>query len=173
MSLRQFVLVLDEVSDQRLAALFGRCDDVTVSVVDGRIEAAFDRDAPSLVDAIVSGVRDLDIVGLNAVEAAPDDDMVTLTTVAERMARDPAAVERWVTGDVGPGGFPAPVAWALPEGLQPCFWWSQVEPWLAMNIGHLPPDAVPAYQAVNLALRLRELAPRVDRIAAVRSLIPS
>jgi hypothetical protein len=172
MTLRQFVLVLDEVGDQRLAALFGRCDDVTVSVVDGRIEAAFDRDAPSLVDAIVSGVRDLDIVGLNAVEAEPDDDLVTISTVAERLVRNPAAVERWMSGEVGPGGFPAPVDWATPVDVQPCYSWSQVAPWLARNIGYLEPDVMPSYMAVNLALRLRALAPHVERIAAVRSLIP-
>lgn len=172
MMLRQFVLVLDEVSDQRLAALFGRCDDVTVSVVDGRIEAAFDRDAPSLVDAIVSGVRDLDIVGLNAVEAAPDDDVVTISIMAERVVRSPATVERWLAGDIGPGGFPAPLDWSVQAGLQPCYAWSQVAPWMARNVGYAEPDTLPAYQAVNLALRLRELAPRVDRIAAVRSLIP-
>jgi hypothetical protein len=63
-------------------------------------------------------------------------------------------------------------AYSVPGGLQQCYSWGQVTPWLARNIGFAEPEEVPAYQAVNLALRLRALAPRVDRIAAVRSLIP-
>jgi hypothetical protein len=172
MALRQFVLVVDEVSDVRLRALFGRCDDVTVSVVDGRIEAAFDRDAPSLLDGVVSGVRDLDAAGLVAVRAGPDEDPVTVATIAERMGRNPAAVLRWATGDVGPGGFPPPVDRTVLAGVEPCYPWRAVAPWLARHLGYAEPAVAPAFEAVNHALRLRELAPLVERIAAVRSLIP-
>ena len=170
MALRQFVMVLAEAPTvQQVGMLFTRVDDLTVGVDDtGRAEVAFDRDGPTMVDAIVSAVRDLDVVGLVATEVCPDDDLVTAATVAERLDRPVDAVRRWATGVTGPGGFPPPVDWAYEN---PCYRWSEVIPWLRRHVNVEPPNVGPTLTAVNLALQLRALAPQVERIGAIRSLI--
>ena len=55
--------------------LFDRADDLSVEVVpaEGLAWVAFDRVAPTLVDAVVSGVRDLDAAGVG-IDRAVDDD---------------------------------------------------------------------------------------------------
>jgi hypothetical protein len=49
--------------------------------------------------------------------------------------------------------------------------WSQVAPWLRERMGIDVPDPEPLIAAVNLALQLRAMAPRVSRMDAVRTLI--
>lgn len=172
MALRQFVfVVLDEPTDGQVTELFVRADDLTIEfhASVGRASVAFDRDAPTAVDAIVSAVRDLDGAGLTIAEVTEDDDLVTVATIAERTGRSPEAIGLMVSGATGPGGFPAPVDRAATER---CFRWREVAPWLSTHQGYEVPNADPAIEAVNLGLRLRALAPRVERIGVLRSLLP-
>jgi len=99
-------------TNAQVAILFGRCADVVVEhdARAVRTRAWFHRLAPSVADAVVSGVRDLDEAGLVAVWVFAD---------VERCTAAEAAV----------------------------------------------------FEAVNLALRLRGLTPRVHRMAAIRSLL--
>jgi hypothetical protein len=171
MALQQFVLLVDRSPGvDQLAELLARCGDLTVERgrAGGGAEIAFDRDAPTLVDAIVSGVRDLEAVGLAAGRVRDDDDLVTLAVVAARIGRSREAVRLWSLGRTGPGGFPSPVD----TGPGAAFYrWSQVAPWLRERMGFAVPDPEPVLAAVNLALQLRAIAPRVSRMDAVRSLL--
>ena len=172
MVLRQFAFMVEgEPSDVQVNALFVRCDDLTVEfdAPAGRASVWFDRDAPTAIDGIVSAVRDLDAVGLEIAATVADDDLVTVATIAERIGRSHEAVRLMTTGATGAGGFPAPVDWATGER---CFRWREVASWLSTHQGYEMPDVAPIIEAVNLGLRLRVLAPRVDRIAALRSLLP-
>jgi hypothetical protein len=173
MRLRQFMFVVDrEPTEEQVEYLFDRSDDATVELepASGEAWVAFDREAPTLVDAIVSGVRDLDSVGIIPRQVRDDDDVVTLGLIAQRIGRPEDAVRRWAMGLTGPGGFPAPV---VEHPRRPCYLWSEVVPWLSRHYGHEPQDASMALKAVNLALELRAMGPDVERMAAIRGLLAS
>lgn len=108
-------------SDVELGWLFARCADLSVEASPRRqrTRVSVDRVALSLVDAVVSAVRDLEMVGLPpAVVVVDDDDLVT----DDVRVTDEAGMD-------------------------------------------------PTLTAINLALRLRALAPRVERLRTIRSLI--
>jgi hypothetical protein len=169
--LRQFVLVAAEVpGEEAIETLLSRCDDASVECWPAAEEAwvAFDREAPTLVDAIVSGVRDLDHAGIPAERVREDDDVVTIGVIAQRVGRSEEAVWRWAAGETGPGGFPAPI---VEHPRRPCYLWSEVVPWLRVHYEYEAPDATAALRAVNLVLELRAMAPDVERLSALRSLL--
>jgi hypothetical protein len=171
--LTQFVLVvLDPPTEGQVERLLDRGDDTCVewNAVDGEAWVAFDREAPTLMDAIVSGVRDLHHVGLEPIGVREDDDIVSLGVIAQRIGRPESAVRRWAEGDSGPGGFPVPL---FDHPRRPCYRWSEVLPWLSVHFGHKGDGAAATLRAVNLALELRSLAPEVERMAALRTLLTS
>jgi hypothetical protein len=169
--LQQFVLLVDQLpSERQLDELCERHPDIAVTFheTEGYAEVAFDRDAPTLIDAIVSGVRDLDRFGLAAKGVRDDDDFVTLADIADRVGKSREAVRLWSLGRTGPGGFPLPVNANISTAY---YRWSQVAPWLRTRMGLDLPDPEPVFAAINLALQLRAMAPRVSRMDAVRALI--
>jgi hypothetical protein len=166
----QFSLVVDQdVDESAQEALTERCRDATIAGTPDRPNAviSFDRDAPTLTDAIVSAVRDLDAIGLQAVSVR-DDDLVTVAMIAERVGRSREAVRLWAVGRTGAGSFPVPVDVRLGMAY---YRWSQVTPWLRERMGVAVADPEPVLAAVNLALQLRALAPRVSHMEAIRALI--
>jgi hypothetical protein len=170
-TLQQFGMVVDHPVDKvTLRALIERCGDVTVSLSAGQPGGviSFDRPAPTLIDAILTAVRDLDAVGVSATRVCDDDDLVTLAIIAKRVGRSREAVRLWSIGRTGPGGFPAPIDTAISVSY---YRWSQVAPWLRDRMGMPVPDPEPVLAAVNLALQLRAMAPRVSRMDVVRALI--
>jgi hypothetical protein len=167
---QQFSLVVDQpVDESAQEALMRRCRDVTIARAPDRRGAviSFDRDAPTLIDAIVSAVRDLDAIGVQAA-GVRDDDLVTLAMIADRVGRSREAVRLWAVGRTGAGAFPAPADVRLGVAH---YRWSQVAPWLRERMGVAVADPEPVLTAVNLALQLRALAPRVSRMDAIRALI--
>jgi hypothetical protein len=170
-TLHSFTLVVDGLDESSETALFDRCDDVMTETVPPRPDVLlrFIRAAPSLVDAIVSAVRDLDAIGLAAARIDGDDDLVTLQAIAARIGRSREAVRLWSVGRTGPGGFPPPVDAGRRSVAY--YRWSQVAPWLRERMGMVVPDPEPLLAAVNLALQLRAMAPRVSRMDAIRSLL--
>jgi hypothetical protein len=170
-TLQQFGLLVDQPVDKAtLTALVHRCGDVAVTLSADQPGPliSFDRPAPSLIDAILSAVRDLDAVGITAARVLDDDDLVTLAIIAKRVGRSREAVRLWSIGRTGPGGFPAPIDTAISVAY---YRWSQVAPWLRERMGMPVPDPEPVLAAVNLALQLRAMAPRVSRMDVVRALI--
>jgi len=171
MNVRQFrLLVAGEVTEAQADVLFDRAGDACVEVLpaglsdlpggdgpDGGTVAwvAFDRPAPAMLDAAVSGVRDLDVAGIVAAAAVADDPVVTLEVIAERAGRPVEVVRAW--------DLPAPL-WAHPR--RPVYAWPEV----AARLGARPDDEA-ALEAVTLALRLRTLAPRLERMGPIRSLL--
>lgn len=166
--LRQFRLtVAGPLDDERADLLFDRAGDLSVEVVPagGLAWVAFDRFAPTLVDAVVSGVRDLDAAGVGIDRAVDDDPLVTLEVIAARIGRPVEVVRGW-TGN----GFPAPVR---DHPRRPVHRWPDVSAWLDRQ--RMPPaadgDVEATLEAVTLALRLRALAPRLERMPPIRSLL--
>ncbi len=170
-TLQQFGIVVDQPIDEAArGALVARCPDVTVEQRPGRPGTLvnFDRPAPTLIDAILTAVRDLDAIGIQAARVRDDFDLVTLAIIGKRVGRSREAVRLWSIGRTGPGGFPSPID----TGISVAYYrWSQVAPWLRERMGMPVPDPEPVVAAVNLALQLRAMAPRVSRMDVVRALI--
>lgn len=163
--LRQFRLTVDgPLDDGQADVLFDRAGDLSVEVVpaEGVIWVAFDRNAPTLVDAVVSGVRDLDAAGLGIAGAVDDDPLVTVEVIAARVGRPVEVVRGWTHG-----GFPPPVR---DHPRRPVYHWPDVSAWLDRRRGPVA-DAAVTFEAVTLALRLRTLAPRLERMPPIRSLL--
>jgi hypothetical protein len=170
-ALQQFVILVDQLPGPSvLDDLCQHHPDIVVTFHEneGYAEVAFDRDAPTLLDAVISGVRDLDRFGLSATRVRDDDDFVTLADIADRVGRSREAVRLWSVGRTGPGGFPLPVNVNASTSY---YRWSQVAPWLRSRMELDVPDPEPVLAAINLALQLRAIAPRVSRMDAVRARI--
>src|SRR5262245_38189730 len=110
MTVHVFTLVLDrEPSEDQLDALVeAGCDDAAFGVESGLPIAEFDRESPSMADAIVSAVRNLESVGLKPLRVL-DTDLLTLADIAVRIGQSRESIRRYVTGERGKGSFPPPV----------------------------------------------------------------
>jgi hypothetical protein len=76
MTEHNFTLIIQgELTDDSLDALYkAGCDDATFSTKDGMTFAEFDREAPSLIDAVASALVDVETVpGYEVVHIDPDD----------------------------------------------------------------------------------------------------
>lgn len=169
--LQSFTLIPNRVlDDEDEAALLDQVDDMAVETVPARPALLrFDREAPSLIEAILAAVRDVETAGLAVSRVDDDDDLVTLAIVAGRIGRSREAVRLWSVGRTGPGGFPTPVTGVRP-GVA-LYRWSRIAPWLRERMGLAVPDPEPVAAAVNLALQLRAMAPRIERMDLIRALI--
>jgi len=131
-----FVLVLTGVPelDSRVEdALFeAGCDDATLSVRCGRTFLTFSRTAATLKDAILSAIRDVKKADIGADVLRVDDcNLVTQADIARRIRRPRQQIHQYITGERGPGGFPAPACHLCDES--PLWYWCEVASWLWQN----------------------------------------
>jgi hypothetical protein len=166
MPVQQFSLVVDREPGRGRRVVVGgpaRWD----RSPDGAPRVSFDREAPSLVDAVIAAIADVEATGLRVVRV-DDRDWVTLADIAARIGRSREIVRLWALGRKGPGGFPPPVN----PGMDTSFYsWAGVSPWLRERMGFDLPDDEPVLVATNLALRLRALAPRIRQMELIRALV--
>lgn len=155
----EFVLVLSgvaELDDRVMNALFeAGCDDATPSLRFGTIYLTFDREAPSLREAILSAIRDVMRAGIGAsVRYVDDCNLVSQAEIARRIGRTRQQVGQYVSGKRGPGNFPGPVC-SLAEG-HPLWTWCEVSSWLCQNsiIGEDVLEASRVVAGINSALDL-------------------
>jgi hypothetical protein len=172
MSLHQFRLIVDQLpTDQQVDALFTLPDEPSAggSPREGLGIVWFDRDAPTLADAIASGVRDLVRLGMRPVRVE-NRDWVTLGAIADRIGRSREIVRLWSTGRQGPGGFPPPLN--PDRDPKTAFYsWAEVSVWLLERMRLDVPDAEPILAAANLALQLRGLAEQVEQQGVIAELV--
>lgn len=118
-----------ELKGELLDRLFeAGCDDATFSSKGDLTFADFDRDAPSLVEAVTSAIRSVESVnGFEVLHIDPDE-FVWAAEIAERTGRSRQNVDQLIRGLRGPGGFPPPASHAT---RNPLWRWSEVEAWLA------------------------------------------
>ena len=119
----------------------------------------------SLYDSIVESVHRCETVGLRPMRLhnADGGDWLTMAAIADRVGKSRECVRLWSIGRLGPGGFPPP----LNPGAETSFYsWAEVAPWLRLA-GYDVQSEEPVLAAMNLALQLRHLAPRLSRIDAV------
>lgn len=157
---RFLILLARPAADGQLDTLAG------IEVLpDGSIHV--ERRGRSLAAVVVAVVRDLEAVGLRPVRVC-DGDWVTLAEVGDRIGRSRENVRLWAAGKYGPGGFPPP----LNPGKQTTFYsWDEVSLWLRERMDFDLPDCEPVLVAMNLALQLRNLMPRLGEAATVQDLL--
>jgi hypothetical protein len=165
----EFILRLNRaVSAEEVDALYeAGCSDAAFEVGPLGALADFSREAPSLVEAIASAVRDIEKVpGLRAV-GVQCDNMVTLLDIAERAYVSREAVRLWATGKRGPGGFPNPVF--VTTGGEQVWDWEQVAPWLEQH----QPRLAAHDRGRDDALAQRRIVRTADRVLAARDALMS
>jgi hypothetical protein len=164
------------LSDARLDALFeAGCDDATFSTKGDLTFGAFDREALTLLEAIVSAIAAVESVeGLEVIHVDPDE-LVWASEIADRTGRTRQSVDMLIKGRRGPGGFPAPASHATRNAL----WrWSEVEAWFARYEGRqADTERSAVVGAINGALEarhgLRSSKHSVPLRRALRQLIAS
>ncbi len=168
MTLYHFTLVVegaDLQSEANLDALFeAGCDDATFGVAAGVQHAAFDRDADSYAEAIVSAIHQIEQAVPNArVVRLETDELVTIADIAKRTGRSHESIRLLASGERGPGNFPPPTA-RLQERNQ-LWWWPDVVEWFTRELGEEIPAPVREQAelaaAINAKLALRRLNQRL------------
>jgi len=156
-----FALILRGDVDRHIDELFeAGCDDATFGEIDGVPYAEFDREAPTLAEAIASAIRDVETVGGLQVMRVEPDDLVTAAEIAGRLGRTRESVRLLIKGARGPGGFPPPVARV--SGRNRLWRWADVAAWagkkeLADELGDAQFVA-----ALNSSLELRHRLPQLE-----------
>ncbi len=108
------------------------CDDATLTVRYGLLLMEFSRSAPSIQEAIISAIHDVESAGIGAQVVRVDDcNLVTMADIARRIGRSRQMVWQYIMGARGPGGFPPPVCFVTEHRA---LWaWCEVSHWLAQN----------------------------------------
>ena len=137
MSIHHFTFIVDgpDLQDDTLvdAVFEAGCGDAAIGRIDGIQYVDFDREAPSLDDAILSAVADLErIDGVDVVRIA-DAGLVSMADIAVRVGRTREGVRLLITGARGPGGFPPPVT--DPRSRYRLWRWSEVAHWCTNHLG--------------------------------------
>lgn len=131
-----FALIVGGVPDLTDAvadALFeAGCDDATITVRHGRLYMEFGRVAPSLKDAILSAIQNVQRAKVGAEILRVDEcDLITASEIARKIDRSRQQVHQYMTGERGPGGFPAPECYLSDN--KPLWAWCAVSYWLVEN----------------------------------------
>lgn len=156
MSEYEFTLVIHGgLDDAVVDALFeAGCDDATLGEVDGVAYADFIREAPSFGDALRSSIEQVESVPGLTVSRVEPDDFVTLSEIAQRLARSRESVRLLASGERGPGDFPPPVSHLRARTR---LWrWSEVAAWTKRHDQPIDLSAATAIAAINAALTLRQ-----------------
>lgn len=169
MTEHNFTLILSGDVEKQLDALYeAGCDDATFGSVDGVPYAEFDREAPTLAQALRSAIADVESVPGISVQRVEPDDLVTAAEIAARLGRSRESVRLLIAGRRGDRAFPAPVSHMRERNR---LWrWSEVASW-----AQAPPEQIAGAEliaATNAALELRAHTPRLadEEQAAVVSL---
>ena len=131
------------------------CDDVMLFQQGGALCLEFDREAVSLLDAILSALVELHgIEGVEVQRVGPED-LVTPAEIARRTSSTREAVRLWALGKRGPGDFPHPVSSV--DSHTRVWRWTEVVAWLHEYNPHKWPSNSDAHAiaATNAALTLR------------------
>jgi hypothetical protein len=116
---------------------------------------------------IVEAVRFYESMGRRPVRLDADD-WVTLAEIGLRIGRSRELVRLWSTGEKGTGYFPPPLN---PQRDTTFYSWHEVNQWLRRNNRAEAGDSQePVLVALNLAIQLRRLLPRLSRPDVVLAL---
>lgn len=166
MDTHHFTLIVegtDFMDDDIVDALYGgRCDDATVGVSNGVPCADFSREAPSLEEAALSAIADVESVDPIEVIRIADAGLASITDIASRTGRTRESVRLLVEGKRGPGGFPAPVT-APGRRRHRLWYWPEVARWFeSTGVGRADGEQEQILAAINAWLELRRLRKTVE-----------
>jgi predicted DNA-binding transcriptional regulator AlpA len=164
------------LNDDRLDALFAAgCDDATFSTKGDLTFGEFDRDASTVLEAVLSAISAVESVAGAEVLHVDPDELVWASEIAHRLGRSRQSIDMLIKGQRGPGGFPPPASHAA---RNPLWRWSEVELWFDAYEGRSA-DAERSVMigVLNAALQarqgLRSSTQRVPLRRAVRQLLAS
>jgi hypothetical protein len=159
MSTYWFELEVGPVSDLEGAAeaLYARCGDGQLAADERGGTIVFSREARNALMAILTAIDDSERAGLLVTGVM--EDLVTVEDIAEKTGRTGQAVGHWITGERGPGGFPAPV---FHRGSRiNVYSWAAVSRWLSEaglgRIDAVAAEAAAAAAAVGVLLSARRV----------------
>ena len=132
------------------------CDDALAGRSHGAQCLDFDREAPSIDEAILSAIADLARLDDVEVVRIADAGLVSMASIAARTGRTSESVRLLVEGRRGPGAFPPPVT--DPRGRHRLWRWAEVDRWFETAVpGHQLDDQEQVVTAINAALEFRRL----------------
>jgi hypothetical protein len=164
-----FTLIVDRVIDDATAdALYeAGLDDAGIGGFGGHPAIDVDREAPSLLDAIVSAVHQVESVAGIRVVRIEGEELVSQADIAERTGRTRQAVNHWIKRDRDTSGFPEP---AYGAGTRSPLWrWSDVTAWLDPDTQEQDRDRVVGL--VNATLVTRQFVHNTNDVHAIESLL--
>ena len=156
MKTQTFTLILENAIDEAMAdQLFDAgLDDAGIGGIRGEPCLDVDREAKSLLEAIVSAVRQVDSIKGVEVVRVDGEDLVSQTDIAERTGKSRQAINHWIKRDGHRSGFPAPAYGA--QSRSPLWRWADVAAWLGSSDEVSERDRVIAL--VNATLLARDRA---------------
>lgn len=173
-STHSFTLVLAGVrelsEDLETAVYEAGCDDALLGIRSGVAFLEFDREVPSLAEAVLGAIRQVEgIDGIEVVRVEPDD-LVTAAEIARRTGRSRESIRLLASGLRGPGNFPPPVQ-AL-RRRSPLWPWAQVAAWMdaherGASQARSELETATFLAVLNSALHLRRLVPAASTIQAL------
>ncbi len=130
MNTYNFILILDRSVDEATSDLLFEAglDDAAVTGFEGSAAVDVDREAPSLLDAIASAIREAESVDGVEVVRVEGEELVSQADIAERTGRSRQAVNHWIKRDGESSGFPDPAYGASTRS--PLWRWANVQAWL-------------------------------------------
>ena len=129
----------------------------------------FDRQASTLLDAVVSAIADVEsIAGAEVLHVDPDE-LVWASEIAERTGRSRQSIDMLIRGQRGPGGFPDPVSHAT---RNPLWRWADLEAWFAAYQDRpADPERSAVLGAINGALQARHSLRSTNDAAPLRQAV--
>lgn len=114
----------------------------------------FERHADTFLDAVLGAIAQLIELGFEPL--AVEDEVVSMSDIAERVGRSRQSVSMLVNGQRGAGDFPLPVAGNV---RSPLWHWADVAAWFDSHEGEeiVPQDRMRTIAAINGALARRVL----------------
>ncbi|QDT63365.1 helix-turn-helix transcriptional regulator [Calycomorphotria hydatis] len=151
----------DELVDQLYEA---GCDDALVGAIDDHVYLDFDREAPSIGEAISSAIRDIRSAGCSVIRFRGDY-LVSASQIAERIGRSRASITQLIKGQRGDKSFPVPLT-----SDRPLWVWDDVEAYF-----NGPPESESSLKtSYELAMELCRLVPnKKDRNKIFLDIDPS
>jgi hypothetical protein len=160
----EFTLFVDgDLSDDDTigALLAAGCDDASFGGTTDWGTADFHRDAHDLAGAITSAIRAIESVGLRVVAVQPAE-LVTMSTIAERLGCTYESVRLHAAGQRGKGDFPRPAD--IPNIYGVKLWrWADILSW-AKTPDESASRAAALITATNALLELRAVKDQIDEM---------
>ena len=146
----------DPLSDEDADRLFDAFDE-EVAVEEGPRGhfVGFERGGHSFLDAVLDAIEEIIALGIEPL--AVEDELVSMSDIAERTGRSRQSVSMLVGGQRGPGGFPRPVAGNV---RSPLWHWADIASWFQNSAGEREAfeERTRSLASINGALANRVLA---------------